>query len=63
MRSGDRGEHFTDTGIRQRTAGAQVTAVVHGPHKLGAWPGFGLMCLFVAAAMVAASLMLARREA
>jgi ABC-2 type transport system permease protein len=43
-------------------AGAQVTAVIHGTHKLGPWPGFGLMCLFIAAAMAAAFLLLARRD-
>lgn len=39
-------------------AGAQVTAVIHGTHELGPWPGFGLMCLFIAAAMAAAFLLL-----
>jgi hypothetical protein len=29
---------------------------------LGPWPGFGLMCLFIAAAMAAAFLLLARRD-
>ncbi len=43
-------------------AGAQVTAVIHGTHQLGPWPGFGLMCLFIAAAMAAAFLLLARRD-
>ena len=43
-------------------AGAQVTAVIHGTHELGPWPGFGLMCLFIAAAMAAAFLLLARRD-
>jgi hypothetical protein len=43
-------------------AGAQVTAVIHGTHKLGPWPGFGLMCLFIAAAMATAFLLLARRD-
>jgi|GEM_PF-4270767 hypothetical protein len=28
----------------------------------GPWPGFGLMCLFIAAAMAAAFLLLARRD-
>jgi hypothetical protein len=31
-------------------AGAQVTAVIHSTHHLGPWPGFGLMCLSIAAA-------------
>jgi ABC-type transport system involved in multi-copper enzyme maturation permease subunit len=44
-------------------AGAQVTAVVRGAHQLGAWSGFGVMCLFVAVAMTAAMLALARRDA
>jgi ABC-type Na+ transport system ATPase subunit NatA len=43
-------------------AGAQVTAVIHGTHQLGPWPGFGLMCLFIAATMAAAFLLLARRD-
>jgi hypothetical protein len=43
-------------------AGAQVTAVIHGTHELGPCPGFGLMCLFIAAAMAAAFLLLARRD-
>lgn len=43
-------------------AGAQVTAVIHGTHQLGPWPGFGLMCLFIAATMAAALLLLARRD-
>jgi ABC-2 type transport system permease protein len=44
-------------------AGAQVTAVVRGADKLGAWPGFGVMCLFATVAMAAAFLALARRDA
>jgi ABC-type transport system involved in multi-copper enzyme maturation permease subunit len=43
-------------------AGAQVTAVIHGTHQLGPWQGFGLMCLFIAATMAAALLLLARRD-
>jgi ABC-2 type transport system permease protein len=44
------------------TAGSRVTDVIHGTHDLGPWPGFGLMCLFIAATMAAAFLLLARRD-
>jgi len=43
-------------------ADAQVTAVIHGTRELGPRPGFGLMCLFIASAMAAAFLLLARRD-
>jgi ABC-2 type transport system permease protein len=43
-------------------ARAQATAVIYGTHELGPWPGFGLMCLFIAAAMAAAFPLLARRD-
>jgi hypothetical protein len=44
------------------TAGSQITDVIHGTRSLGPWPGFGLMCLFIAAVMAAAFLLLARRD-
>jgi hypothetical protein len=44
-------------------AGQQITSVVRGDHTLPAWPGFGVMCLFVAIVITAAALRLNRRDA
>lgn len=44
-------------------AGSQITNVVRQSHTLPAWPGFGIMCLFVAVVLAAAFAVLARRDA
>ena len=44
-------------------AGAQVTVVTQAAHTLAPWPGFGVMCLFVAMALAAAFVILDRRDA
>jgi hypothetical protein len=40
-------------------AGNQLTSVYHSAHTLRPWPGFGVMCLFVAIAWT----LLDRRDA
>jgi ABC-2 type transport system permease protein len=44
-------------------AGAQLTSVYHSAHTLQPWPGFGLMCLFVAIVYAIAWMLLDRRDA
>lgn len=43
-------------------AGRQVMTVHPDPHALGPWPGFAVMCAWVAAALVAAFVDFRRRE-
>lgn len=43
-------------------AGQQVTVVVRDAHTLAPWPGFGVMCLFVAMVLAAAFVLLNRRD-
>jgi hypothetical protein len=45
------------------SAGADVLALTHGPHDLAPSPGFGLFCLYTAAAVALAAVLLARRDA
>ena len=44
-------------------AGNQVTSVYHSAHTLQPWPGFGVMCLFVAIVYAIAWTLLDRRDA
>lgn len=42
----------------------QALATLHaGPHDLAPWTGFGVMCLYVAAALIGAAVVLKRRDA
>jgi ABC-2 type transport system permease protein len=45
------------------SAGGQLTSVYHSPHTLQPWPGFGVMCLFVAIVYAIAWTVLERRDA
>jgi ABC-2 type transport system permease protein len=44
-------------------AGGQLTTVYHSAHTLQPWPGFGVMCLFVAIVYAIAWTLLERRDA
>ena len=44
-------------------AGGQLTSVYHSAHTLQPWPGFGVMCLFVAIVYAIAWTLLDRRDA
>jgi len=44
-------------------AGSQLTSVHHAAHTLQPWPGFGVMCLFVAIVYAIAWTLLDRRDA
>jgi ABC-2 type transport system permease protein len=44
-------------------AGSQLANVYHSTHTLSPWPGFGVMCLFVAIVYAIASMLLERRDA
>jgi ABC-2 type transport system permease protein len=44
-------------------AGSQLTNVYHSAHTLQPWPGFGVMCLFVAVVYAIAWTLLVRRDA
>jgi ABC-2 type transport system permease protein len=44
-------------------AGGQLTTVYHAAHTLQPWPGFGVMCLFVAIVYAIAWTLLDRRDA
>jgi hypothetical protein len=44
-------------------AGSQITSVFHSAHTLAPWPGFGVMCLFVALVYAAAWALLELRDA
>ena len=44
-------------------AGGQLTSVYHSAHALQPWPGFGVMCLFVAIVYAIAWTLLDRRDA
>ena len=44
-------------------AGSQLTSVHHSAHTLQPWPGFGVMCLFVAIVYAIAWTLLDRRDA
>jgi ABC-2 type transport system permease protein len=44
-------------------AGSQITSVHHAAHTLQPWPGFGVMCLFVAIVYAIAWTLLDRRDA
>jgi ABC-2 type transport system permease protein len=44
-------------------AGDQITSVYHSAHTLQPWPGFGVMCLFVAIVYAIAWTLLDRRDA
>jgi ABC-2 type transport system permease protein len=44
-------------------AGSQITSVYHSAHTLQPWPGFGVMCLFVAIVYAIAWTLLDRRDA
>ena len=44
-------------------AGSQLTSVYHSAHTLQPWPGFGVMCLFVAIVYAVAWTLLDRRDA
>ena len=44
-------------------AGGQLANVYHSPHTLQPWPGFGVMCLFVAIVYAIAWTLLDRRDA
>jgi ABC-2 type transport system permease protein len=44
-------------------AGSQLTNVYHSAHTLQPWPGFGVMCLFVAIVYALAWTLLDRRDA
>jgi ABC-type transport system involved in multi-copper enzyme maturation permease subunit len=44
-------------------AGMQITNVYHSAHTLQPWPGFGVMCLFVAIVYAIAWTLLDRRDA
>ncbi|MGO9295630.1 MAG: ABC transporter permease [Streptosporangiaceae bacterium] len=44
-------------------AGSQITSVYHSAHALQPWPGFGVMCLFVAIVYAIAWTLLDRRDA
>jgi ABC-2 type transport system permease protein len=44
-------------------AGSQLLSVYHSAHTLQPWPGFGVMCLFVAIVYAIAWMMLNRRDA
>src|SRR6202161_2146487 len=44
-------------------AGSQLTNVYHSAHTLQPWPGFGVMCLFVAIMYTIAWMLLDRRDA
>jgi hypothetical protein len=42
---------------------SQLTSVYHSAHTLQPWPGFGVMCLFVAIVYAIAWTLLDRRDA
>jgi hypothetical protein len=44
-------------------AGGQLASVHHSAHTLQPWPGFGVMCLFVAIVYAIAQALLNRRDA
>ena len=44
-------------------AGGQIASVYHAAHTLEPWPGFGVMCLFVAIVYAIAWTLLDRRDA
>jgi hypothetical protein len=44
-------------------AGEAITAIRPAPHTLAPWTGFGLLCAYAAATLLAAALMLRRRDA
>jgi hypothetical protein len=44
-------------------AGGQLTSVHHSAHTLQPWPGFGVMCLFVAIVYAIAWMLPDRRDA
>jgi ABC-type transport system involved in multi-copper enzyme maturation permease subunit len=44
-------------------AGDTVYSVRHEAHMLGAWQGFGLFCLYAAAALAAGFILISRRDA
>jgi ABC-2 type transport system permease protein len=44
-------------------AGSQITSVYHSAHTLQPWPGFGVLCLFVAIVYAIAWTLLDRRDA
>jgi ABC-2 type transport system permease protein len=44
-------------------AGSQLTSVYHSAHTLQPWPGFGVMCVFVAIVYAVAWALLDRRDA
>jgi hypothetical protein len=44
-------------------AGSQLTSVYHSAHTLQPWPGFGVMCLFVAIVYAIAWTLLDHRDA
>ncbi len=44
-------------------AGSQLTSVYHSAHTLQPWPGFGVICLFVAIVYAIAQALLDRRDA
>jgi len=44
-------------------AGGQIASVYHAAHTLQPWPGFGVMCLFVAIVYAIAWMLLDRRDA
>ena len=44
-------------------AGGQIASVYHSAHTLQPWPGFGVMCLFVAIVYAIAWTLLDRRDA
>jgi ABC-2 type transport system permease protein len=44
-------------------AGGQIAGVYHAAHTLQPWPGFGVMCLFVAIVYAIAWMLLDRRDA
>jgi ABC-2 type transport system permease protein len=44
-------------------AGSQLTSVYHSAHTLQPWPGFGVMCLFIAIVYAIALTLLDRRDA
>ncbi|MDH6138953.1 MULTISPECIES: ABC transporter permease [Kitasatospora] len=45
------------------TAGQALTHITQAPHEMAPWAGFGLLCGYVAIALVAAAAVLKRRDA
>jgi ABC-2 type transport system permease protein len=45
------------------SAGEAITAITSDPHTLSAWNGFGLFCVYIAIAIVAAAVLMVRRDA